>query len=141
GDTTMSEVRPLVDHEELDRFQESVQSFLRNDIDAERFQSIRLQQGVYGQRQEGVNMVRVKVPGGHMTPAQLETVADALEAHSNHDVAHITTRQDIQLHYVPIEKTPQALKDLARGGQTPREACNTTVRNVSCCPLAGVCPS
>ena len=137
----MSEVRSLVDHEELERFEESVQSFLRNEIDAERFQSIRLQQGVYGQRQEGVNMVRVKIPGGHMTPAQLESMADVLETYSQHDVAHITTRQDIQIHYVPLEKTPLALKDLARAGLTSREACNNTVRNVSCCPLAGVCPS
>jgi sulfite reductase (ferredoxin) len=137
----MNEVRSLVIDEELDRFEENVQAFLRNEIDAERFQSIRLQQGVYGQRQDGVNMVRVKIPGGHMTPAQLESIADVLEAHAQHDVVHITTRQDIQVHYVPLEKTPLALKDLARAGLTTREACNNTVRNISCCPLAGVCPS
>lgn len=137
----MKDHHSLVNEEELDRFQENVQSFLRNDIDAERFQSIRLQQGVYGQRQEGVNMVRVKIPGGHMTPAQLESIADVLETHARHDVVHITTRQDIQIHYVPLEKTPLALKDLSRSGLTTREACNNTVRNVSCCPLAGVCPS
>lgn len=137
----MSEVRSLVDHEEIERFEESVNSFLRNELDAERFQSIRLQQGVYGQRQDGVQMVRVKIPGGFMTPEQLETCADVLETHSQHDVAHITTRQDIQIHYVPLPKTPAALKDLARGGLTTREACNNTVRNVSCCPQAGICSS
>ncbi len=137
----MSEVRSLIDHEELERFEESVRSFLCNELDAERFQSMRLQQGVYGQRQEGVNMVRVKIPGGRMTPAQLETMADVLESYSLHDVAHITTRQDIQIHHVPLEKTPLALKDLGRGGLTTREACNNTVRNVSCCPLAGLCSS
>lgn len=137
----MSEVRSLVDHEEIKRFEESVNSFLRNELDAERFQSIRLQQGVYGQRQEGVHMVRVKIPGGFMKPEYLETCADVLEAHSQHNVAHITTRQDIQLHYVPLAKTPATLKDLAQGGLTTREACNNTVRNVSCCPQAGVCSS
>jgi len=131
----------LVNQEEAERFAESVQAFLRNELDAERFQSIRLQQGVYGQRQDGVNMVRIKIPGGHMTPAQLEAIADTMEAYSRHDVVHITTRQDIQMHYVPLEKTPDALRDLGRAGLTTREACNNTVRNVTCCPLAGVCSS
>jgi sulfite reductase (ferredoxin) len=137
----MSEVRSLVDHEELERFEESVNAFLRNEIDAERFQSIRLQQGIYGQRQEGVHMVRVKIPGGYLTPAQLETIAEVLEKYSSSQHAHITTRQDIQMHNVPLAQVPAALRDLARAGLTTREACNNTVRNVSCCPLAGVCPS
>ncbi len=136
----MSTSQTLVNHEELDRFEESVQAFLNNEIDAERFQSMRLQQGVYGQRQEGVNMVRVKIPGGRMTPAQLDRIADVLETCSEHSVAHITTRQDIQIHYVPLERSPRALRDLAQAGLTTREACNNTVRNVTCCPLASVCP-
>lgn len=135
----MSDAQTLVNHEELERFEENVRAFLDNKIDPERFQSIRLQQGVYGQRQEGVNMIRVKLPGGTFTPAQLEAVADVLESHSQHDVAHITTRQDIQIHYVPLEKTPLALKDLGKAGLTTREACNNTVRNVTMCPLAGAC--
>ncbi|MDR2877503.1 MAG: nitrite/sulfite reductase [Chromatiales bacterium] len=137
----MSEVRSLVDHEEIERFEESVNSFLRNELDAERFQSIRLQQGVYGQRQDGVQMVRIKLPGGFLTPDQLETCAGVLENYSQHNVAHITTRQDIQIHYIPLPKIPSALKDLARGDLTTREACNNTVRNISCCPQAGVCSS
>lgn len=137
----MSEIRSLVDHEELQRFEESVQAFLRDEIDAERFQSIRLQQGIYGQRQEGVHMVRVKIPGGRLSPAQLEAIGEALEKCSEIDRAHITTRQDIQLHHVPTANVPEALRVLAGAGLTTREACNNTVRNVSCCPLAGVCPS
>ncbi|MCC6208334.1 MAG: nitrite/sulfite reductase [Gammaproteobacteria bacterium] len=136
----MSTSQTLVNLEELDRFEESVHAFLKNEIDAERFQSMRLQQGVYGQRQEGVNMVRVKIPGGRMTPAQLDSIADVLESCSDHDVAHITTRQDIQIHYVPLERSPRALRDLAQTGLTTREACNNTVRNLTCCPLASVCP-
>lgn len=136
----MSKAQTLVNFEELDRFEESVHAFLNNEIDADRFQSIRLQQGVYGQRQEGVNMIRVKVPGGRMDAAQLDRVADVLESYAQHNVAHVTTRQDIQIHYVPLEKAPIALKDLAQAGLTTREACNNTVRNVTCCPLASVCP-
>jgi sulfite reductase beta subunit-like hemoprotein/TusA-related sulfurtransferase len=136
----MNNAQTLVDLEELDRFEESVRAFLNNELDAERFQSIRLQQGVYGQRQEGVHMVRVKIPGGRMAPAQLDKIAAVMASYAGHDVAHITTRQDIQLHYVPTEKTPFALKDLAQTGLTTREACNNTVRNVTCCPLASVCP-
>lgn len=135
----MNDAQTLVNHEELDRFEENVRAFLDNRIDPDRFQSIRLQQGVYGQRQEGVNMIRVKLPGGKFTPAQLEAIADVLEGHSQHDVAHITTRQDIQIHYVPLEKTPAALKELGKAGLTTREACNNTVRNVTMCPLAGAC--
>ncbi len=136
----MSKAQTLVNREELVRFRESVQAFLENRIDAERFQSMRLQQGVYGQRQEGVNMIRVKIPSGKFTPAQLACMGDVLEKYARHDKAHITTRQDIQIHYVPLEYTPAALDDLAAVGLTTREACNNTVRNVSACPLAGVCP-
>jgi len=131
----------LIDKEELDRYEESVQSFLDNEIDAERFQSMRLQQGIYGQRQEGVNMVRIKLPGGKLNPEQAESIADILEHQSQHDVAHITTRQAIQVHYIPLGETPTAIRRLADSNLTSREACNNTVRNMSACALSGVCPS
>jgi len=135
----MNEIKSLVDREELQRFAEAVKGFQDGTIDAERFQSMRLQQGVYGQRQEGVNMVRVKLPGGRLNPTQLRHCARVLDECSDHDVAHITTRQDIQIHYVPLEKSPRSLDILADAELTTREACNNTVRNVSACPLAGVC--
>jgi len=135
----MIDAQTLVNNEELDRFEEGVRAFLNNELDAERFQSMRLQQGVYGQRQEGVNMIRVKVPGGALSPDQMVACAEVLEEYSEHDKAHITTRQDIQIHYVPLGKTPAALRHLAKAGLTTREACNNTVRNVTACPLAGVC--
>jgi len=100
----MSEIQGLIDREELQRFAEAVKGFQDGTIDAERFQSMRLQQGVYGQRQDGVNMVRVKLPGGRMNPDQLRSCAQVLSECSGHDVAHITTRQDIQIHYVPTGK-------------------------------------
>ncbi len=136
----MIEAQILVDHEELERYKEGVEAFLTNRIDADRFQSMRLQQGVYGQRQDGVNMIRVKVPGGKFTPAQLSAIADVVARYSQHDIAHVTTRQDIQIHYIPLKDTPAALLDLAAAGLTSREACNNTVRNVTDCPLSGVCP-
>ncbi len=130
----------LTNDEEIDRYQETLQAYLDEKIDADRFQSMRLQQGIYGQRQEGVNMVRIKVPGGHFNAEQAEHVADVVEQFSQHGTAHVTTRQSIQVHYIPLEKTPDAIRLLAKSNMTSREACNNTVRNISGCPLAGVCP-
>ena len=98
----MSKAQTLVNFEELDRFEESVHAFLKDEIDADRFQSIRLQQGVYGQRQEGVNMIRVKVPGGRMTPAQLDKLRARASVHEliadpNDHAAH-DLRRHLCLH-------------------------------------------
>lgn len=133
-------VQDLVDHAEIERYDEALQAYQRGEIEADRFTAIRLQQGIYGQRQEGVNMVRIKIPGGRLTGAQLQAIAQALETYARHDVVHITTRQDIQMHYVPLESTPAVLRDLARAGLTTREACGNTIRNMTACPLAGLCP-
>jgi len=130
----------LVDHDEIERYAEALDSFREGTIDADRFTAVRLQQGVYGQRQDGVNMVRIKIPGGRLTAAQLEAIALALESYARHDVVHLTTRQDIQMHHVPLEDTPAVLRDLARAGLTTREACGNTIRNMTACPLAGICP-
>src|SRR4249920_1164066 len=129
----------LADLVEIDQYERDLQSYRNLQIDAERFTAIRLQMGCYGQRQEGVNMLRIKIPGGRLRPAQLRAIGDVLERHSQHDVAHVTTRQDIQIHYIPLEKTPDAMRDLARAGLTTREACGNTIRNITACPLAGVC--
>jgi len=126
--------------EEIEQFEQALQSFLDGHIDADRFTATRLQLGVYGQRQEGVNMLRVKVPGGRIVPAQLEALADVTEKYSQVDHANITTRQSIQIHYIPLEQAPEAMRRLAQAGLTTREACNNTIRNMTACPLAGVCP-
>ena len=136
----LESTRNLADFAEIERYAQALQGYLDLEIDAERFTAIRLQQGIYGQRQEGVNMVRIKLPGGRVRPAQLEAIADVLERHARHDVVHITTRQDIQVHYVPLADTPAVLRRLAQAGLTTREACGNTIRNVTACPLAGVCP-
>jgi sulfite reductase (NADPH) hemoprotein beta-component len=129
----------LTDVEELDRYAASVTAFLAGAIPEDRFTSIRLQQGCYGQRQPGVHMVRVKAPGGRLDPGQLVALADVLEQWSGTDHVHVTTRQSVQLHYVPTADTPAAMRRLAAAGLTTREACNNTVRNMSACTLAGVC--
>src|SRR5262245_37950667 len=129
----------LADLLEIEQYERDLQSFRNLQIDADRFTAIRLQMGCYGQRQEGVNMLRVKIPGGRLRPNQLRAIGDVLERHSRREVAHVTTRQDIQLHHVPLEKTPEAMRDLASAGLTTREACGNTIRNVTACPLAGVC--
>lgn len=130
----------LANIEEIDYYERSLRDFQDGQIDVDRFTAIRLQQGIYGQRQEGVNMVRIKLPGGLLTPATLTAIADVLERYSEHDSVHITTRQDIQMHYVPLGKTPEVLRHLAKFGVTTREACGNTIRNVTACVLAGVCP-
>ena len=132
--------RNLSDLDEINRFEEAIDIFNAGGIDADRFTAIRLQQGVYGQRQQGVNMLRIKVPGGRLNAGQLEVLADIAEEFSQHQIAHVTTRQSIQIHYVPLIKMPSAMRRLASAGMTSREACGNTIRNMTACPLAGVCP-
>jgi sulfite reductase (NADPH) hemoprotein beta-component len=136
----MSYLDNLANDEEIDLYAQSVQEYVDLNMDVARFTAGRLQMGIYGQRQEGVHMVRIKLPGGRLTARKLKTIASALETYSRHDVVHITTRQDIQMHYVPLEQTPAVLRHLAAGGLTTREACGNTIRNITTCPLAGVCP-
>jgi len=130
----------LANLDEIDSFEETLREFLDGAIDTDRFTALRLQLGVYGQRQEGVNMLRVKVPGGRITPSQFEALADVTQAHAQVGHANITTRQSIQIHYIPLERTPDAMRRLAEAGLTTREACSNTIRNITACPLAGVCP-
>lgn len=104
------------------------------------FLGFRLNQGIYGQREVvDVQMVRCKIPGGVVTGAQLVALA-RIGRRWTHQIAHLTTRQDIQWHYVKLEDTPQMLAELAEAGITTREACGNTVRNVTCDVYAGVQP-
>ncbi|HET7060994.1 MAG TPA: nitrite/sulfite reductase, partial [Nitrosospira sp.] len=136
----MSHLKYLANDEEINAFDQALEDYRGLRMDADRFTASRLQMGIYGQRQEGVNMVRIKLPGGRLNSAQLNVIADMLEKYARHDVVHITTRQDIQMHYVPLEDTPAVLRHLAIAGLTTREACGNTIRNVTACPLAGICP-
>jgi sulfite reductase (ferredoxin) len=87
-----------------------------------------------------VHMVRIKAPGGSLNPDHLEVIAACVEEYAQIDVAHVTTRQSFQLHYIPTQDTATVMRKLGDAGLTTREACNNTVRNISACPLAGVCP-
>jgi sulfite reductase beta subunit-like hemoprotein len=125
---------------ELDRFEATVAEYLRGDLEEDVFRVFRLNNGIYGQRQGGHHqMVRVKVPYGFVTPEQLE-VLGFLAEHYSRGWGHLTTRQNVQFHFVPLEQTPEVARLLAASGLTTREACGDTVRNVVGCHLAGACP-
>lgn len=131
----------LVNDDEINRYEQAVKDVASGVLDADRFMAFRLQHGIYGQRQDGVQMVRIKLPGGRLNPRQLLAIADALEQHSQDPHASVTTRQDIQLHYIPLEQTPALMRRIGDADLTTREACGNTVRNITGCPMAGVCPS
>ena len=108
------------------------------DVSSDLFRPFRLQYGIYGQRQAGVQMVRIKIPFGGLTANQLRRVAELAEQYAT-GVGHVTTRQDIQLHFVELKDVPTMMRGLAEVGLTTREACANTVRNVTACHLAGIC--
>ncbi|MFQ5676238.1 MAG: nitrite/sulfite reductase, partial [bacterium] len=153
--------------QEIERFENELELRRLGKIDEKIFAETRLRRGIYGQRYDngqrhdgkttqqllypsgdllkGPNTVwdapgmqRIKVPFGGLTPEQLEVVAELAEEFSD-GVAHVTTRQDFQLHYVHIDNTPAIMRRLAEVGITTREACGNSVRNVTACPIAGVC--
>jgi sulfite reductase beta subunit-like hemoprotein len=126
--------------DELDRFEDGVRRFLAGELDDDEFRVFRLNQGIYGQRQGGTNqMVRVKIPYGRVAPDQLEMLAYVAETYSR-GWGHLTTRQNVQFHFVALEQAGEMLRLLAAVGMTSREACGDTVRNVAGCHLAGACP-
>ncbi|MGH9014969.1 MAG: nitrite/sulfite reductase [Acidimicrobiia bacterium] len=134
--------RPLdpVVEEELDKFEDGVRRYLAGELEEDVFRVFRLNQGIYGQRQGGHNqMVRVKVPHGSLDPEQLEMLGHIADEYSR-GWGHLTTRQNVQVHFVQLEQTPEVMRLLASVGLTSREACGDTVRNVTGCHLAGACP-
>jgi sulfite reductase beta subunit-like hemoprotein len=125
---------------DVDEFVTALAAFERGELTADDWRKFRRLRGVYDQRQDGRSMIRVKVPGGAITSAQLRTVADVAARHAG-GIAHVTTRQCFQLHFVPSGEVDAALAALAAGGLTTREACGDSVRNVTTCPLAGSAPT
>ncbi len=124
---------------EIDTFDQFVQRFWSGEISPDEFRRFRLQNGIYGQRQEGEQMVRVKIPWGGLSAAQLESLAE-LAAQSPRGVGHVTTRQNMQFHFMKLKEVTGLLERLASVGLTTREACGNTVRNVTVGHCAGVCP-
>ncbi|MGA9909515.1 MAG: nitrite/sulfite reductase, partial [Nitrososphaeraceae archaeon] len=118
--------------EETDIFSQRVKLFRQGKISEDDFRRFRLQHGAYGSRlQQNYSMVRIKIPSGEITPEQLEKIASLAEAFSIGS-AHVSTRQNIQLHWVQLEDVSEVMRGLVEVGLTTREACGNTVRNVMC---------
>lgn len=140
--TTFPEIHtlpiPQEIQEEIETFEDEVKRLQAGDVTLDLFKPFRLQYGIYGQRQADVQMVRIKIPFGGMTANQVRRVAELAETYAT-GVGHVTTRQDIQLHFVPLPQVSTVMRKLEEVGLTTREACANTVRNVTACHLAGVC--
>ncbi|MGE5859470.1 MAG: HEPN domain-containing protein [Ignavibacteria bacterium] len=129
---------PVVEKEILD-LEKKIKLYRDGKIDEEKFRSLRLVRGVYGQRQVGVQMVRIKLPFGRLNVNQLLRIADISDEYST-GMLHLTTRQDIQIHFVSLDKTPELWAKLAEDDVTIREACGNTVRNITASSTAGIDP-
>ncbi|MBU2915431.1 MULTISPECIES: HEPN domain-containing protein [Reichenbachiella] len=130
---------PVVEQDIID-LAAKIEKFHGGDIDPDKFRSLRLARGVYGQRQPGNQMVRIKIPFGKMTIQQMRRIADISTEYGGGNL-HATTRQDIQIHYVSLDRTPELWAKLEQDDITLREACGNTVRNVTGSPIAGVDPN
>ncbi|HEY3239398.1 MAG TPA: nitrite/sulfite reductase, partial [Acidimicrobiia bacterium] len=125
---------------DIDKFERMLAAYQAGELEEERFRVFRLGNGIYGQRQGGTNqMVRVKIPYGSLTPEQLDQLGSIATEYSR-GWGHITTRQNVQFHFVALDRITALLRDLAVVGLSTREACGDTVRNVTGCHLAGACP-
>ncbi len=127
---------PVVEKDILE-LERKIHEFKEGKVDEEKFRSLRLARGVYGQRQEGVQMIRIKLPYGKVTSKQLKRICDVSDEYSTGRL-HITTRQDIQIHYVDLDRTPELWAQLEKDAVTLREACGNTVRNVTASETAGI---
>ncbi len=130
---------PHVEHE-IERLEEESAAFQSGQREVAEFTPFRLRQGVYGQRQADVQMIRVKIPGGILTSEALESLGRVAEEYALLGKGHITTRENVQFHHIPLEQCPEVLRLLGAAGLSTREACGNTVRNVVGSPTAGVCP-
>ena len=124
--------------QEYDDFKTEATRFLDKQIEEDEFIKFRLRQGVYGQRQADVQMIRVKVPFGGITPEQMEKFADVVETYAPLRKGHITTRQNVQMHHIPLLEAEKAIRELGEAGLSSREGCGNTIRNVTGDPWAGV---
>lgn len=132
-----TEIENQVVENEILELSKKIELFNTGKIDEEKFRSLRLARGIYGQRQEGVQMIRIKLPYGKVKSNQLRRISDVSDEYSRGRL-HITTRQDIQIHYVDLNRTPELWSELDKDSITLREACGNTVRNVTASELAGI---
>ena len=127
---------PVVEKDILE-LERKIREFGEGKLDEEKFRSLRLARGVYGQRQEGVQMIRIKLPYGKVTSKQLHRISDVSDEYSTGRL-HITTRQDLQIHYVDLNRTPELWAQLEKDDITLREACGNAVRNITASETAGI---
>jgi len=132
-------VIPILE-DEFDDFNSEAGEFLAGEQGEDTFIPFRLKQGVYGQRQADVQMIRVKLPFGGVSPEQMDAFADVIERWVPMRKGHVTTRQNIQLHHVPLADAAKLIRELGKSGLSSREGCGNTVRNVTADPYAGVAP-
>lgn len=135
-------INPAIDKlaiKDINELEEKIGKFVSGELDSEKFRAFRLARGVYGQRQLGVQMIRIKLPYGKVNPTQLVRIADLSDKFGSGNL-HATTRQDVQVHYVQLANTPQFWADLEDVGVTLREACGNTVRNITASAVAGIDP-
>ena len=135
-----SEIENPVVEKDILELERKINLFRNGKIDEEKFRSLRLARGIYGQRQPGVQMVRIKIPHGRATSEKLHRIADVADKYSTGRL-HITTRQDIQIHFVSLDRTPELWAELDKNDVTIREACGNTVRNITASETAGVDPN
>ena len=132
-----TEIENPVVEKDIIELARKIELFKHGKLDEEKFRSLRLARGVYGQRQQGVQMIRIKLPYGKVLSKQLRRIADVSDEYSRGRL-HITTRQDIQIHYVDLDRTPELWAELEQDDVTLREACGNTVRNVTASETAGI---
>jgi sulfite reductase (ferredoxin) len=128
---------PILERE-FDDFDNEAEKFLGGETPEDEFIAFRLKQGVYGQRQADVQMIRIKLPMGGVTPEQMETFADVIAEYAPLNKGHITTRQNIQIHHVPLRDAAELIRRISYAGLSSREGCGNTVRNVTGDPWAGL---
>ena len=129
---------PVVEKDIIE-LEKKIRLFREGQIPEEKFRSLRLARGIYGQRQAGVQMIRIKLPYGKMTLQQWKRISDVSDEYSTGNL-HLTTRQDVQIHFVSLERTPELWAKLDADDITIREACGNTVRNITASDIAGIDP-
>src|SRR3954454_5885865 len=130
-------VIPIIERE-FDDFDTEAARFMRGEQEEDEFIKFRLKQGVYGQRQPDVQMIRTKLPLGGITPEQMEAFADAIEEWAPLGKGHITTRENIQVHHVPLPDAAKFIRKISDSGLSSREGCGNTIRNITGDPWAGI---
>src|SRR2546426_719097 len=135
---TQAPPRRFASAKDIEEFVSVLEAYERGVIGPDEFRTFRLTRGIYGQRQDDVQMIRVKIPQGILSGDQLRRLGRVAREHSR-GFGHVTTRQNVQFHFVKMAAVPKAMEALEAVGLTTREACGNTVRNITACPMAGVC--